>query len=97
MHYYFASKEDDTINIIREATEKKYLFLKERLSRIDKMMLDKKRIENFIKCYEKILNQYAKYTRDVNLREVGEELNADLAAYLGAFKKFTDNWQTAIT
>lgn len=96
MHYYFASKEEDTINIIREANEKEYLFFKERLSRISKMMSDKKRIDNFIKCYEKILNQITKCS-DVNLWKVSEELNADLAAYLGAFKKFTDNWQTTIT
>lgn len=97
MHYYFASKEDETINIIREASEKEYLFLKERFSKITKMMSDKKRIENFIKCYEKILNYYDKFTHDANLREVSEELNAGLAAYLGSFKKFSDNWQTKIT
>lgn len=96
MHYYFASYEKEIINIIREATEKEYLFLKERLSRINKMLLDKKRIENFVRCYEKILNQYNNCNHDTNLREVCEELNADLAAYLGSFKKFSDNWQTAI-
>lgn len=97
MHYYFASGKDGTINIIREATEKEYLYLKERLDQINNMLLDKRRIDGFIKCYEKILKQYAKYTQGANIREVSEELNEDFAAYLGAFKKLTDNWQTAIT
>lgn len=97
MHYHFAAKENETFNIIREASEQEYLFLKERLSKIDKMMLDNKRIENYIRCYENIMNQYAKFTREADLREIGEELNAALAAYLGSYKKFSDNWQTAIT
>lgn len=97
MYYYFFTKEDETINIIREATKEEFEYLKERTSQIGKMMSDKKRIDNFIRCYEKIINQYSKYAQGFDIREVTEELNADIAAYLGSFKKFTDNWQTAIT
>lgn len=42
MHYYFVSKNGDTINIIKEMDEQKALSLKEKIVRLEKVMSDKK-------------------------------------------------------
>ena len=97
MYYYITSIKNNVVKPIRKITKDEYEYLNERISLIDKMMTDRCRIDDVNKSYQNLLRKYEEYSCSTNSREISREFNRNISAYLGAFKKYLDNWQTAIT
>ena len=56
MFYYYATTLDKTINFEREATEEEYNRLEPHISKISKMLIDKRRIDIVVNAHGKVID-----------------------------------------
>lgn len=94
MFYYYATTLEKTINFEREATEEEYNRLEPHISKISKMLIDKRRIDIVVNAHGKVIDEFNKLTSGSKLPHESTDLVFSLTYYLAAFKKFLDNWET---
>lgn len=94
MFYYYATTHEKTINFEREATAEEFNLLDPHISKISKMLVDKRRINIVSNAYRKVTNEFDKLMNGSKPPHDSEELIFSLTFYLAAFKKYLDNWET---
>ena len=93
MFYYYATTHEKTINFEREATVEEFNLLEPHVSKISKMLVDKRRINIVINAYRKVSDEFDKLMNGSKPPHDSEELIFSLTFYLAAFKKYLDNWE----
>lgn len=58
MYYYYVTMADQTIRFERNATEEEYNRLKPHISKISKMLIDKRRIDIVVNAYGKLVEEF---------------------------------------
>lgn len=96
MFYYFAEMKDDTIKVLRKATEQEIKNLSGDMEVVSKMLADGKRIDLLTKAYSKIKETFEKMEESNTICNY-DDFNLAIVGYLSSFKKYTDNWQTYLT
>lgn len=94
LFYYYATIQQETINFEREAKEEEYNSLEPYISKISKMLIDKRRIGIVLNAHNKVVEEFAKLTSEYNAPHNSNDLIFSLTYYLAAFKKYLDNWET---
>ena len=87
MLYYYATTHEKTINFEREATAEEFNLLEPHISRISKMLADKRRINIVSNAYKKVTDEFEKLMNGSKSPHDSEELIFSLTFYLAAFKK----------
>ena len=93
MFYYYATTHEKTINFEREATAEEFNLLEPHISKISKMLVDKRRINIVSNAYKKVTDEFDKLMNGSKPPHDSEELIFSLTFYLAAFKKYLDNWE----
>ena len=94
MFYYYATTHENTINFEREATTEEFNLLEPHISKVSKMLVDKRRINIVSNAYKKVTDEFDKLMNGSKPPHDSEELIFSLTFYLAAFKKYLDNWET---
>lgn len=97
MYRYFVELSEKGISILKQISEEDYQDILPHVKKISNLEVDMKRINIVENAYNELISAYDIMVRDE--QNLNEEIliNYKLSAYLSAFKKFTDNWQTHIT
>ena len=93
MFYYYATTHEKTINFEREATAEEFNLLEPHISKISKMLVDKRRINIVSNAYRKVTDEFDKLMNGSKPPHDSEELIFSLTFYLAAFRKYLDNWE----
>ena len=94
MFCYYATTHENTINFEREAIAEEFDLLEPHISKISKMLVDKRRINIVSNAYRKVTDEFDKLMNGSKPPHDSEELIFSLTFYLAAFKKYLDNWET---
>lgn len=94
MFYYYVTMAEQTIRFEREATVEEYNELKPHISKISRMLVDKRRINIVVNAYNRLIEEYDNLTSERKPPHNSDELIFALTYYLAAFKKYVDNWET---
>ena len=83
------------LKLIKELNKTQFSLITKKLDAINDIVTDMNRLDSFIKYYNELMIQFNSVRSD----DIESILNINnlISSYLSAFKKFTDNWQTAIT
>lgn len=94
MYFYFAEQKEDSITILREASDEEVIRINTLNKPIGDMLADIERINSFNRAYKQL---FAILQNDNdNPRELAEEIQQKFSHILFEFKKFCDNWETKL-
>jgi len=94
VYYYYVTMADQTIRFERNATEEEYNRLNPHISKISKILIDKRRIDIVVSAYSKLVEEFDNLSSERKSPHDSNELIFSLTYYLAAFKKYLDNWET---
>ena len=82
MFYYYATTLDKTINFEREATAEEFSLLEPHISKVSKMLVDKRRINIVSNAYKKVTDEFDKLMNGSKPPHDSEELIFSLTFFL---------------
>jgi hypothetical protein len=85
MFYYYATTHEKTINVEREGTAEEFNRLEPHLSKISKMLVDKRRINIVSNAYKKVTDEFDKLMNGSKPPHDSEKLIFSLTFYLALF------------
>lgn len=96
MYRYFVELSEKGIGILKQISEEDHQDILPHVKKISNLEVDMKRINIVENAYNELMSAYDIMVRDEQNLNEDISINYKLSAYLSAFKKFTDNWQTHI-
>lgn len=94
MYFYFAECKEDSITVIRDASEEEANHVHELNKPISDMLVDKERINAFSRAYSQLFETIRSNSGD--RRDLAEVIQQKFSQLLFEFRKFCDNWETKL-